>query len=96
MQLGKIAMLAALTGLAITATTLATTMVSADTLDTPSQPADSIGPHSGLNMAKVEAAYGAPARRVEAVGQPPISRWEYPGFIVYFERDKVIHTVALK
>jgi hypothetical protein len=88
MQLGKIAMLAALIGLAITA--------SADTLETPSQPTDSVGPHSGLNMAKVEAAYGAPARRVEAVGQPPISRWEYPGFIVYFEHDKVIHTVALK
>jgi hypothetical protein len=88
MQLGKIAMLAALTGLAMTA--------SADTLETPSQPADSVGPHSGLNMARVEAAYGAPARRVEPVGQPPISRWEYPGFIVYFEHDKVIHTVALK
>jgi hypothetical protein len=88
MQLGKIAMLAVLIGLAITA--------NADTLETPSQPADSVGPHSGLNMAKVEAAFGAPARRVEAVGQPPISRWEYPGFIVYFEHDKVIHTVALK
>lgn len=87
MQLSKIAMLA-LTGLALAA--------NADTLETPSQPSASIGPHSGLNMAKVEAAFGAPARRVEAVGQPPISRWEYPGFIVYFEQDKVIHTVALK
>jgi hypothetical protein len=28
------------------------------------------------------------------VGKPPISRWEYPGFIVYFESDHVIHSVV--
>ena len=26
--------------------------------------------------------------------QPPITRWDYPSFSVYFEHDKVIHAVA--
>ncbi len=49
-----------------------------------------------MTMAKVEASFGNPARRVEAVGHPPIARWEYPGFVVYFEGDRVIHSVAVK
>jgi len=28
------------------------------------------------------------------VGKPPISRWEYPGFVVYFEHEHVIHSVV--
>jgi hypothetical protein len=48
-----------------------------------------------MTMQKVEAAFGAPASRVPAVGNPPISRWEYPGFVVFFENDHVIHTVAI-
>jgi hypothetical protein len=31
---------------------------------------------------------------VAPVGQPPIERWEYPGFIVYFEYRNVLHSVA--
>jgi hypothetical protein len=51
-------------------------------------------PARGLTMDKVEAKFGAPSRRVPAVGEPPITRWEYPGFVVFFERDRVIHAVA--
>lgn len=50
-------------------------------------------PQSGMSQAGVEAKYGAPAAKIAAVGDPPISRWEYQDFIVYFEYDKVIHTV---
>ena len=28
-----------------------------------------------------------------AVGEPPITRWEYRNMIVYFEYDRVIHAV---
>jgi hypothetical protein len=28
-----------------------------------------------------------------AVGEPPISSWEYPGMVVFFEYDRVIHAV---
>jgi hypothetical protein len=29
-----------------------------------------------------------------SVGEPPISSWEYEPFVVYFEYDRVIHSVA--
>jgi hypothetical protein len=51
-------------------------------------------PSSGASMATVESRFGAPTERVAAIGQPPIARWEYPGFTVYFEHDKVVHTVV--
>jgi hypothetical protein len=42
----------------------------------------------------VAAKFGTPVTKVPAVGKPPISRWEYPGFVVYFEADHVIHSVV--
>ena len=51
-------------------------------------------PARGMTMGKVEAAFGVPTQRVAAVGQPPITRWEYPGFVVYFEHQHVIHSVV--
>lgn len=52
-------------------------------------------PARGMSMDKVEATFGAPTQRIPAVGQPPITRWEYPGFVVYFENRLVIHTVGV-
>jgi hypothetical protein len=46
-----------------------------------------------MTQARVEAKYGAPQSRKPAVGDPPISRWDYPKFVVYFEYDRVIHAV---
>ena len=51
-------------------------------------------PTRGMTMDQVASKFGAPANKVPAVGKPPISRWEYPGFIVYFESQYVIDTVA--
>jgi hypothetical protein len=51
-------------------------------------------PRRGLSMAQVEARFGAPRTRHSAVGQPPITRWDYDGFSVYFEYQHVIHAVA--
>jgi hypothetical protein len=51
-------------------------------------------PSRGLTMAQVEQRYGAPADRIAAVGKPPIARWVYPSFVVYFEYNLVIHAVA--
>jgi hypothetical protein len=50
-------------------------------------------PTRGMTMDQVATKFGAPAAKVPAVGKPPISRWEYPGFVVYFEADHVIHSV---
>jgi hypothetical protein len=50
-------------------------------------------PVRGMTMSQVAAKFGTPVTKVAAVGKPPISRWEYPGFVVYFEADHVIHSV---
>jgi hypothetical protein len=51
-------------------------------------------PERGSSMSQVADRFGAPGERVAAVGQPPISRWVYPSFIVYFEHDHVVHAVV--
>jgi len=50
-------------------------------------------PSRGTTQAQVEANYGAPSSAESAVGDPPITRWEYPSFVVYFEYSNVIHAV---
>ena len=56
-------------------------------------PSASERPRSGQSKEQVEARFGQPTRMTAAVGDPPISRWEYPAFVVYFEYDHVIHAV---
>jgi hypothetical protein len=51
-------------------------------------------PARGMTMSQVASKFGDPVSKVAAVGTPPISRWEYSGFVVYFERDHVIHAVV--
>jgi hypothetical protein len=51
-------------------------------------------PARGMTMDQVASKFGAPVTKVPAVGKPPISRWEYPGFVVYFEVNHVIHSVV--
>ena len=52
-------------------------------------------PHRGATMKAVEDKFGQPSERHATVGQPPITRWDYPHFSVFFEKDRVIHAVAL-
>lgn len=51
-------------------------------------------PGKGESPATVESRFGAPQHRAGPVGKPAISQWHYPGFVVYFENDHVIHSVA--
>ena len=58
-------------------------------------------PRRGSSMAEVEARFGAPERKFEGVGggspsTPPITRWQYPGFSVYFENSHVVNAVLAK
>ena len=84
-----------LLGLALTAAAAA---ASADTLllegIQAAAPGASQRPARGSSMASVEARYGSPTSRVSPIGDPPISRWEYPGFTVFFEYEHVIHAVV--
>jgi hypothetical protein len=50
-------------------------------------------PRNGNSMSDVRAQFGNPVTEIPAVGDPPISRWEYEGFSVFFENDLALHTV---
>ncbi len=51
-------------------------------------------PTRGMSQDSVQANFGSPQSITAAVGEPPISRWEYSGFVVFFEYDRVIHSVT--
>ncbi len=58
-------------------------------------------PKRGMSMAQVEARFGAPTERLDPRGGqkaqwPTINRWNYPAFVVYFEKNKVIDAVAIQ
>lgn len=51
-------------------------------------------PTRGMTMREVEKRFGAPREKLPAVGKPPITRWKYAGYTVYFEFQYVIDSVA--
>lgn len=51
-------------------------------------------PTRGMSEASVESTFGRPNSKQPAIGDPPISRWDYSDFVVFFEYDKVIHAVS--
>jgi hypothetical protein len=53
-------------------------------------------PENGLSKADVKARFGEPRQTKSAVGDPPISSWEYDRWSVYFEYDLVLFTVLHK
>lgn len=50
-------------------------------------------PSAGMTKTQVQKRFGEPAGFKDAVGKPPISSWSYNNFTVYFEYDRVIHSV---
>jgi len=73
-----------------------TSIVHADTLQMEGTTPDASDarPTRGMTAARVEQKFGIPEAREAAVGDPPISRWEYKDFVVFFEYDRVIHAVV--
>jgi hypothetical protein len=51
-------------------------------------------PTRGMSKAKVEQQFGQAEQQFDAVGEPPISRWVYSDFVVFFEYGTVIHSVV--
>ena len=52
-------------------------------------------PDKGMTKERVKATFGEPIETSEPKGNPPISRWNYNDFVVYFEYDHVIHSVRV-
>ena len=82
--------------------TVAVTSARADTLEMPAaaSPAAAGGmPQRGESMSEVVEHFGQPSEKHAAVGgdaphHPPITRWDYPGYSVFFERRVVLDTVV--
>lgn len=51
-------------------------------------------PGRGMSMEQVENRFGTPSEKISPVGEPPISRWVYGDFTVYFEHNLVLHSVT--
>jgi len=70
-------------------------------VDRVKQERDMGSPNRGMSMAQVERTFGAPRDKLAAAGgdaplHPVINRWVYDRYIVYFERDRVISSVAVR
>lgn len=69
----------------------------ADVLQMPEQTAPAATsmamPEKGMRMDQVKAQFGKPREVLSPVGKPPITRWVYDGYTVYFEYSYVINSV---
>ncbi len=52
-------------------------------------------PATGMSKAQVSTQYGEPLERSGPVGDPGIYIWTYQKFKVYFEGERVIHSVVI-
>lgn len=52
-------------------------------------------PRRGISMDDVLEQFGEPDDRFGPVGEPPITEWVYGSFRVYFEYQKVLHSIDL-
>lgn len=53
-------------------------------------------PAHGQTMDQVLQQFGEPAEKLNPVGTPPIIKWVYKDFTIYFESQTVIHSVHNK
>lgn len=51
-------------------------------------------PGRGMSMEMVLNRFDEPLEKEPAVGEPPITKWSYKNFTVYFESQFVIHAVV--
>lgn len=78
-------------------TLLGVSVLQADTLKMPDAVPQEVTiqvPGRGMSMTAVEEKFGSPQVKYDEVGDPPITRWDYPEFSVYFEYQHVIHAVV--
>ncbi len=80
---------------------LAAFSISADTLlidainkAPPNDPSGLPRPTNGQTMKMVLAKFGQPKEKLAPVGTPPITRWVYDKFTVYFERKLVVNSAV--
>jgi hypothetical protein len=50
-------------------------------------------PTRSMSMDQVSQRYGQPLTAYPSVGEPPITRWDYSNYSVFFEYDLVLTSV---
>lgn len=90
-QILSVAVLAALCGFPAHAEVL---LIDAIAEAPPNAPGGLPRPTRGMTMDQVKAKFGDPVKQYPAVGEPPISRWDYPGYSVFFEHQYVLDSVV--
>lgn len=75
-----------------------TSLLQAEVLEMPPATETTAGysvnlPGRGMNMTQVEEKFGPPLQKLPEVGDPPIIRWIYHDYTVYFEYQYVINSV---
>jgi hypothetical protein len=60
----------------------------------PNTPSGLLRPTNAMTMQEVAQKFGPPEKKLAPVGKPPITRWVYPRYTVYFENNLVIYSVV--
>ena len=71
--------------------------LSAELIETPSGKKEAYSiklPGRSMSKQSVRKEFGKPAEISAEVGSPPISKWRYDNFTVYFEDRYVIHAIV--
>ncbi len=71
-----------------------TLLIDAITQAPPNTPSGLPRPATGQSMEMVLARFGEPKEKLAPVGNPPITRWVYAKFTVYFEDESVINSAV--
>ena len=88
----KLLLILSMTLLCTSTISLAQTL-SIPSYDIPNSNEGILRPTHGMSMTTVSQQFGQAESESEAVGSPPITKWLYPEFVVYFEYSHVIHSV---
>lgn len=64
--------------------------------DVANSPAGVERPRQGMTMQQVEKHFGKAQETRTPVGDPPITRWLYQDFTVFFEHDRVVHATVIR
>ena len=79
----------------LSAVVLLSATAGAETMETRGiGPAPAGSPYNGMSMDRVLQRHGEPKERIAPVGEPPIARWVYPDYTVYFEYALVLTSVG--
>lgn len=73
------------------------TNLSAEEVDIPAAQSSEYSvqlPGRGMSMEMVQKRFGEAKEKFSSVGEPPITKWTYNTFTVYFESEFVIHAVV--